>query len=84
MEKISGSIERVTYYNPDNGYSVLKIKPDMPVKTENKSRGVVTVVGNLPELQPGEFIHASGKWIEHSKHGNQFQVESLEQAISFW
>jgi exodeoxyribonuclease V alpha subunit len=81
MEKISGSIERVTYYNPDNGYSVLKIKPDMPVKSENKSRGVVTVVGNLPELQPGEFIHASGKWIEHSKHGNQFQVESLEQAI---
>jgi exodeoxyribonuclease V alpha subunit len=81
MEKIAGSIERVTYYNPDNGYSVLKIKPDMPVKAENKNRGVVTVVGNLPELQPGEFIHASGKWIEHSKHGNQFQVESLEQAI---
>jgi len=81
MEKIAGSIERVTYYNPDNGYSVLKIKPDMPLKTEYKNRGVVTVVGNLPELQPGEFIHASGKWIEHPKHGNQFQVESLEQAI---
>ncbi len=81
MKKISGSIERVTYYNEENGYSVLKIKPDTSIKSEYKKQGLVTVVGNLPELHPGEFINASGKWIEHSKFGAQFQIESLEQAI---
>ena len=81
MEKIAGSIERVTYYNSENGYSVLRIKPDTDLKTKYKKKGVITAVGNLPALQPGEFIHVSGKWVEHSKHGMQFQIESLEQAI---
>ena len=78
MEKIAGTIERVTYYNSENGYSVLKIKSDKAVKKEFKNRGLITVVGNLPELQPGEFIHANGSWIDHPKHGKQFKVESLK------
>ena len=80
MDKIAGTIERVTYYNPDNGYSVLKIKSDQPVKSELKNRGLITVVGNLPEVQPGEFINASGEWVDHSKHGKQFKIERLEIA----
>ena len=80
MKKIAGLIERVTYYNADNGYSVLKIKPDSPVKAEFKTRGLVTIVGNLPELHVGELIQAKGKWIDNSKFGKQFKIEALEQA----
>jgi exodeoxyribonuclease V alpha subunit len=43
--------------------------------------GLVTIVGNLPELSPGEHLRLSGNWINHPKHGQQFQVEVCEQTL---
>jgi len=81
-DTLSGSVERVTYYNPENGYSVLRLKPDSPRKIPGLSRdGLATVVGNLPELSPGEHLLLSGRWITHSRHGLQFQVEICEQTL---
>ncbi len=84
-DKISGSVERVTYYNAENGYSVIRLKPDsrgmLPFKYAGGREGLVTVVGNLPEVQPGEWLKLTGKWTTHAKHGRQFQAEFCEQSL---
>ena len=81
--QVSGSVERVTYYNEENGYSVIRLKSDsrgmLPFKYA--SDGLVTVVGNLPELQPGEWVKLTGKWSSHPRHGRQFQVELCEKSM---
>ena len=42
---------------------------------------LVTVVGNLPEVNPGEWLKLTGQWLNHAKHGRQFQVELCEQSV---
>ena len=84
-DQISGSVERITYYNEENGYSVIRLKPDtrgmLPFKYASGADALITVVGNLPEVQPGEWLKLSGKWASHSKHGRQFQAEFCEQSL---
>ena len=50
--QISGSVERITYYNAENGYSVIRLKPDtrgmLPFKYAGGRESLITVVGNLP------------------------------------
>ena len=80
-EELSGTVERITYYNPDNGYSVLRLCPDRR-KTPGVSReGLVTVTGYLPEISSGESLHLTGRWVNHPKHGLQFKVDVCEQTI---
>lgn len=81
MDTLSGSLERVTFYNPENGYSVLRLRPDHDDIPGINRQGLVTVTGNLPELSPGEHLRLHGEWVNHPKHGLQFNVETLEQAI---
>ncbi|PIE82015.1 MAG: ATP-dependent RecD-like DNA helicase [Chloroflexi bacterium] len=85
QEQISGSVERITYYNAENGYSVIRLKPDsrgmLPFKYATGFDSLITVVGNLPEVQPGEWLKLTGKWVSHSKHGRQFQAEFCEQSL---
>ena len=81
MDNLSGSAERVTYYNSENGYSVIRLRPtgrNVPGSSRNRD-GLVTIVGNLPEISAGENVKLRGKWIKHPKHGMQFQVEHCEQ-----
>ncbi|MEM7332095.1 MAG: ATP-dependent RecD-like DNA helicase [Chloroflexota bacterium] len=83
--QIAGSVERITYYNEENGYSVIRLKPDsrnmLPFKYASGRDALITVIGNLPELQPGEWLKLIGKWGNHPKHGRQFLVELCEQAL---
>lgn len=82
-DSISGSVERITYYNPENGYTVLRLRPDdkglLPFRYGREE--LITVIGNLPELNPGEWLKLSGKWGTHPKHGRQFQAEFCEQSL---
>ncbi len=83
--QISGSVERITYYNAENGYSVIRLKPDtrgmLPFKYAGGREALITVVGNLPEVNPGEWLKLTGKWTSHTKHGRQFQAEQCEQSL---
>ena len=82
METLAGSIERVTFYNPENGYSVIRLRPERAFRGSGLGRdGTVTIVGNLPELTAGEHVKLQGRWASHSKHGVQFQVEICEQTM---
>ena len=84
-DQISGSVERITYYNEENGYTVLRLKPDsrdmLPFKYASGKDSLITVVGNLPEINTGEWLKLTGRWTTHSKHGRQFQAEHCEQAL---
>jgi exodeoxyribonuclease V alpha subunit len=79
MDTLSGSVERITFYNPENGYSVIRLRPDQRKVPGLNREGIVTAVGNLPEITPGEHLHLQGTWINHPKHGLQFQIEICEQ-----
>jgi exodeoxyribonuclease V alpha subunit len=74
MNTLEGTVERVTFFNPENGYSVVRLKP--PRSTE-----LVTLVGNLPELTPGERLRVQGQWTSHTAYGRQFKVERCEQLL---
>ncbi len=81
MDTLSGSLERLTYYNPENGYTILRLRPEGGRLAALDREGLVTVAGNLPELSPGEYLRLSGRWINHPKYGQQFQVEVCERAL---
>lgn len=69
-ENLTGIIERVTFHNPDTGFAVLRVQA-------RGRRGLVTVVGQMPTALVGEYIHASGEWIQDRVHGEQFKAAEL-------
>ncbi len=69
MEQLEASILGTVYRNEENGYSVLSVRV---------GRSEVTVVGSLPELNPGEQALFSGEWTEHKSYGRQFKASSFE------
>jgi exodeoxyribonuclease V alpha subunit len=73
-EQLRGTVERVTYYNEESGYSVVRL--DVPGQ-----RDLVTIVGNLPEVQPGESLRLEGVWTTHQQYGRQFKIEHCEQVL---
>ena len=75
MEELSGAIERVTYYNEDSGYSVIKIMPDKRYPRAQARDGTVTVVGVMPELNEGESAEFTGEWVTDPKYGRQFRAQ---------
>jgi exodeoxyribonuclease V alpha subunit len=81
MDTLTGSVERITYYNSENGYSVIRIQPDQHSGPGGLDNDLVTVVGNMPELSPGEHLRLTGNWKNHPKHGLQFQTETCEQVL---
>lgn len=81
MDTLSGSVERITFYNPENGYSVLRLRPEAKRTPHTDREGLVTVTGNLPQLAPGENLRLQGKWVNHPKHGLQFQAQYCEQTV---
>ena len=86
MDTISGSLERLTYYNPENGYTVLRLRPDRARGIPDLSReGLATVVGNLPELNPGEHLTLKGRWVtiqRRNLRANLTCYDRWHQAIS--
>jgi len=67
-EEIIGCIERITFQNPENGYTVAKIQ--IPKRSD-----LTCIVGTMPEVQAGETVKCSGTWKHHLVHGWQFEVE---------
>lgn len=74
MLKIRCVVERITYQNPDNGYSIMKVK----VKGYND---LVTLVGNLLDVPVGSVLLCDGDWKVDKKYGSQFVAESWEEVM---
>ena len=71
MEEINGHIERITFQNPENGYTVARLK-------ERGKKDLTTVVGTLTTVQVGETVHCKGFWKNDINYGFQFQVKEYE------
>ena len=72
-ETISGSVERVTFHNEENGYCVLRVNV-------RGVRGQATVVGYVGSIAAGEWVTATGDWINDAKYGLQFKAKLLRSA----
>jgi Holliday junction resolvasome RuvABC DNA-binding subunit len=66
-EVLAGLVDRVTFHNSENGFCVLRIKA-------RGQRDLITVVGHAAMISAGEFIQASGSWINDRTHGVQFRA----------
>ena len=71
MTTLEGHIERITFHNPDNHFTIARFK--IP-----KTKKPVTVLGYLPDPKPGETLEIIGKWETHAKFGDQLRIESFE------
>ena len=72
-DSVAGLVERVTFHNEENGWSVLKVRAQ-------GHRDLVTVVGSLPAVTAGEWLEASGRWVQDREFGTQLKAETLRTA----
>lgn len=73
LSTLKGSIERITFYNEENGYTVARFVAEG--QPDYHAREPITVVGNMLGVNIGEPIKLEGMWTTHPKHGRQFKVE---------
>src|SRR3954470_5288180 len=72
-EALAGLVERVTFHSPETGFCVLRVKV-------RGQRDLVTVVGAAAAITAGEFVQASGTWVNDRTHGLQFKAAFLRAA----
>lgn len=70
---IEGTVDSVVYQNPENGYTVLRL--------DVEEEELVTVVGCIPGVAPGETIAAQGSWTHHATYGQQFKAEVARRGM---
>jgi exodeoxyribonuclease V alpha subunit len=71
QEVLAGLVERVTFHNAENGFCVLRIKA-------RGHRELITVVGHAAVISAGEWVTASGEWVNDRTHGQQFKARFLK------
>ena len=74
MEQLRCVVERITYHNEMNGYSVIRCR----------AKGfseLVTAVGMMPEVHVGSVLQLSGRWKIDAKYGRQFSIEQFEETL---
>lgn len=72
LENLIGTIEEITYFNSENGYTVMEI---------SSAGESVTVVGSFPQLAEGVEVKLMGEWVNHPTYGNQFKASLIEQTL---
>jgi exodeoxyribonuclease V alpha subunit len=70
-EEIAGLVERVTYFNEESGFAVLRVKV-------RGYRDQVTVLGTVPSISAGEWLTGRGWWVRDKEHGLQFKAQFLK------
>ena len=73
-ESLEGVLERITFYNEENGFLIGKLKGQTKAAE-------IAVVGKAPKVQCGETLVLTGSWSTHPKHGRQFSFTSLKTKL---
>ncbi|MCL4505164.1 MAG: ATP-dependent RecD-like DNA helicase [Chloroflexi bacterium] len=87
FKTLSGVIERITYQNEENGYTIARLLPENTRDGDsapNDARGndnLITIIGTLLGVAPGEALELRGFWQRHSQHGWQFKVENYRSVL---
>jgi exodeoxyribonuclease V alpha subunit len=74
MDRLRGTIERITYHNDENGYTVAQLMPEGKAYT-------LPVVGNMLGINVGESVELSGAWMAHPQYGRQFKAEQVRTVL---
>lgn len=74
MAELRCVVERITYQNPDNGYTIMKVKA-------NENSSLVTIVGNLLDVPVGSELLCNGIWKVDPRYGRQFSVQTWEEVM---
>ncbi|WP_306752186.1 YrrC family ATP-dependent DNA helicase [Paracoccus actinidiae] len=70
-EVLAGLVERVTFHSPESSFCVLRVNA-------RGHRDLVTVIGHAAMISPGEWITASGLWLNDRTHSLQFKARFLK------
>ncbi len=70
--RIQGILDRITFQNEENGYTVARLLSD------SKDKEVITVVGFLSGVPVGSTLSLSGSWTNDSRYGRQFKLQGYE------
>lgn len=74
MEHLRCVVERITYQNAENGYSVIKCRA-------KGFTDLVTVVGSMPDVHVGSVLYLGGQWRVDARYGRQFSMETFEETL---
>lgn len=74
MIEVEGTVERITYHNQENGFTVVKL-------SEKDKNDIVTAIGYFPSLDVGEVLKLRGSWTMHKEYGIQLRVEHYETVL---
>ena len=73
-DTLRGTIERITYHNEENGYTVAQVAVD-------GRADMVPVIGNMLGVNIGEAVELTGAWMAHPQYGRQFKAESVRTVL---
>ncbi len=74
MNTLEGCLERITYFNAENHYTIAKLKT-------SKTHNIVTIVGTMAAVNPGQTLKIKGIWETHPRYGQQFKIASYEVVL---
>jgi len=74
MNTLEGCLERITYFNAENHYTIAKLKT-------SKTHNIVTIVGTMAAVNPGQALKIKGIWETHPRYGQQFKIASYEVVL---
>jgi len=74
MTSLAGHLEHITYFNAENHYTIAKFRTE-------KINNLVTIIGYLPCVNPGEALEIKGSWETNPRYGEQFRIESFEVTL---
>ena len=81
MDMLRGVIERLTYHNEENGYTVAKLVPESGPRNLFGLAHEVAIVGKMAGINVGECVELGGRWTIHAEYGKQFQVEQMRSVL---
>jgi len=74
INTLEGCLERITYFNAENHYTIAKLKT-------SKTHNMVTIVGTMTAVNPGQTLKIKGTWETHPRYGQQFRIISYEVVL---
>jgi exodeoxyribonuclease V alpha subunit len=74
LSKIHGQIERITFSSEENKFPIANLK----TKGE---KDLITILGSLPGINPGEVLELLGEWGNYPKFGTQFKVVKFKSIM---
>ena len=85
MAQLRGIVDRITFQNEENGYTVARLQVEGLAADNNRpailaayNNRLATIVGEMLSINPGETVVLEGEWTTHKQYGAQFKIESYQ------